>query len=114
MIVKFLEDLIREKNFYEKNSALSTNKFYRIQGHCFSGEKDAVIVVDNILLYVGRYVSQDEQRFFKWGIDEITKIIIHELIHKVGRWYPEETDGLVYESPVDDLVQLIMEMLEDD
>lgn len=110
LIVKFLSDLVEEKELSGAFSGLKVKDFYRLQGYAFEHEEDATIIIDNMLNTIKCYFNDG---FEKYSYDYITHTCIHELIHSIGRWYPEEWDGLVYESPVDDLVKLMMEMLEE-
>jgi len=101
MIVFFMEDVL-----CTKIDVSVFGREHRLLGFCLEHQKDATIIIDNIVRGASYYFNrgQDEE-----GYKKINRSIIHELIHKVGRWYPEEVDSLVYESPVNDLVYKMLD-----
>ena len=98
MIVNFFEDL-RKRSW-----ACNEKQLRRMKGHCFCGE-ESMIVVDIMLICLSHYFEHFEEYVYK----ELTSTVLHELIHELGEWYPPEHDGLIYESPVSDLANLLLE-----
>lgn len=71
----------------------------QLLGH--SDDKITFIAPDNILVGQACLLEQD----FPWGLYKVVKVAVHEAIHEIGDWRPEERlYPMIYVSPVDDLV----------